>query len=282
MSQHPVGPDAAAPDAPLLGRVAIVTGANHGIGAATARRLAELGADVLITYLRHTNVVSGDVPAAYAEQRSRDGASVVAAITAAGRRGVAVEADLSDPATVPLLFDTAEAELGPVSIVVNNASGWVGDTFRAVDVDGLGRDVAPVTAASFERVMSVDARAAALMIAELARRSAARGDGWGRIVGLTSGGPSGFPGEVTYGAAKAAQENYVMSAASELAELGITANIVHPPVTDTGWVNDGVREFVARSTQHTHIATPDDVAEVIGWLCTDQARMVSGTLIRMR
>src|SRR5690606_21149774 len=101
-------------------------------------------------------------------------------------------------------------------------------------------------------------------------------------VGLTSGGAAGFPGEVTYGAAKAAQENYTMSAATELAELGITANIVHPPVTDTGWVTDAVREFVERSAEHHHVATPDEVADVIGWLCTDAARLVSGTVIRMR
>lgn len=58
----------------------------------------------------------------------------------------------------------------------------------------------------------------------------------GRIVGMSSGGPDAFPEEVSYGAAKAALENYTMSAAYELADLGITANIVHPPVTDTGWI----------------------------------------------
>ena len=116
------------------------------------------------------------------------------------------------------------------------------------------------------------------MIGEFARRLAARDGDWGRIVGLTSGGSSGFPGEVTYGAAKAAQVNYTMSAATELAGLGVTANIVHPPVTDTGWVNDGVREFVAGSQELTHVATPDEVAVVIAWLCTDEARLVSGTV----
>ena len=78
--------------------------------------------------------------------------------------------------------------------------------------------------------------AAALLIAEFARRHIARGADWGRIIGLTSGGGLGFPEEVSYGAAKAAQVNYTMSAALELAPYGITANMVHPPVTDTGWV----------------------------------------------
>ena len=267
---------------PLSGRVAIVTGANHGIGAATAHRLAELGADVLVSYLRNTNPASGDVPPEYTLQRASDADAVVAAIESLGRRALAVEADLSDPDTVPRLFDAAESSLGPVHVVINNASGWIGDTFRATENDDLGREVARITAETIDRVMAVDGRASALMIGEFARRLAARGGSWGRIVGLTSGGPSGFPGEVTYGAAKAAQVNYTMSAATELADLGVTANIVHPPITDTGWVNDGVRQFVARSQEHTHVATPGEVAEVIGWLCTDEAKLVSGTVMSLR
>jgi 3-oxoacyl-[acyl-carrier protein] reductase len=272
----------ASPALPLAGRVAVVTGANHGIGAATARRLAELGADVLVTYLRNTNPASGDVPPEYSEQRASDAHDVVAGVEGMGRRALAVEADLSEPATIPMLFDQAESELGPVDIVVNNASGWIGDTFRTADQDDLARDMQPISAATIDRVMAVDGRASALMIGEFARRLAARGGAWGRIVGLTSGGASGFPGEVTYGAAKAAQVNYTMSAATELADLGVTANIVHPPVTDTGWVNDGVREFVARSQELTHVATPAEVAVVIGWLCTDEARLVSGTVMQLR
>ncbi len=99
---------------------------------------------------------------------------------------------------------------------------------------------------------------------------------------LTSSGRDGFPGEVTYGAAKAALESYTISAAQELAKVGVTANIVYPPVTDTGWVNESVRSFVAQSTEHVHIADPGDVAEVIAWLCSDAAGMVTGNVIRMR
>lgn len=78
---------------------------------------------------------------------------------------------------------------------------------------------------------SANTSGSARLIGEFARRDAARGATWGRIVGLTSGGPMGFPNEVSYGAAKAALENYTMSAAFELAPLGVTANVVHPPVT---------------------------------------------------
>jgi 3-oxoacyl-[acyl-carrier protein] reductase len=77
-----------------------------------------------------------------------------------------------------------------------------------------------------------------------------RGATWGRIISLTSGGPMGFPGEASYGAAKAALDNYTMTASRELADFGVTANVVYPPVT--------------------------------AWLCTDAARMVTGNVIRLR
>jgi 3-oxoacyl-[acyl-carrier protein] reductase len=124
--------------------------------------------------------------------------------------------------------------------------------------------------------------ASALLIGELARRNRARGARWGRIVGLTSGGELGFPEEVSYGAAKAAQTNYTMSAALELGDIGITANMVHPPVTDTGWVTDSVREFVASSATHFHVADPAEVAETIAFLVSDAARLVSGNVITLR
>ena len=73
-----------------------------------------------------------------------------------------------------------------------------------------------------------------------------------------------------------------MSAAAELAPFGITANVVHPPVTDTGWVTDAVRESVAASSELHHVAEPAEVAEVIAWLCSDAARLVTGNVLRMR
>jgi 3-oxoacyl-[acyl-carrier protein] reductase len=120
------------------------------------------------------------------------------------------------------------------------------------------------------------------LIAEFARRHVDRQATWGRIIGLTSGGPLGFPTEVSYGAAKAALENYTMSAASELAPWGITANMVHPPVTDTGWVNDAVREVVEHSTELIHIADPEEVAAVIAFLASDHARLITANIVHLR
>jgi 3-oxoacyl-[acyl-carrier protein] reductase len=120
------------------------------------------------------------------------------------------------------------------------------------------------------------------MIAELSRRHIARGAAWGRIIGLTSGGPLGFPEEVSYGAAKAALVNFTMSAALELAPYGITSNVVHPPVTDTGWVTSAVEQVVEASREHIHIAQPEEVADVIAYLASDQARLITANIIYLR
>ncbi len=264
------------------GRTAIVTGANHGIGAATAVALARQGCSVLCTYLRIEDQFDPGMPQAYRDHRAGPADAVIAEIDAAGGRAVAIEADLSDPATPAALFDAAEGQLGPVDILVNNATGWVADTFRSARIDRNGRSLQPVTAATWSGQFAVDAMAAALMISEFARRHIARGATWGRIVGLTSGGDLGFPEEVSYGAAKAAQVNYTMSAALELGEYGVTANMVYPPVTDTGWVTDPVREFVASSLTHLHVASPAQVADVIAYLASDAAELITANVITLR
>jgi len=169
-----------------------------------------------------------------------------------------------------------------VDILINNATGWVADTFSPHTADHFGHRQVRISADTIDRQFAVDARGSALLIAEFARRHGARGGSWGRIVGLTSGGPAGFPNEVSYGAAKAALENYTTSAAFELAPLGITANMVHPPVTDTGWITEEVRQHVAERTDLIHIATPDEVAEVIAFLVSDEARLITANRIHLR
>ena len=92
----------------------------------------------------------------------------------------------------------------------------------------------------------------------------------------------GFPNEVSYGAAKAALENYTMSAALELAPFGVTANIIHPPVTDTGWVTAAVRGQVQADPQLIHVVQPREVAEVVAFLCSNHARLITANVVHLR
>lgn len=263
--------------------VAIVTGANHGIGAATAVRLARRGVRVLVTGLPIDEPHDPAIPDAYYRARLRDPEEVAGAIRSAGGQAAALHLDLTADDAAARLYDHAEVVLGaPVRILVHNATGWVGDSFTGPATDHVGRTTAAVTAASFDQQFAVDARAGALLLAEHARRHRDRGDDWGRIVTLSSGGPDGFPSEASYGAAKAALDNYAMTAAAELGEVGITVNAVMPPVTDTGWVTEPVRRFVEGSWAHHHVAAPDEVALVLDWLCTDDAWLVTGNRLVLR
>ena len=262
-----------------MDRVAVVTGANHGIGAAIAVALARSGVRVLATYLR---MEAASEPSTYEMGRMASTDGLVTQVESDGGVAVGLEIDLTSEGAAAAIFDTAEQRLGPVSILINNASAWMADTFKDVSSDRLGRRLSTLDESSFDGVFAVDARASALLIAEFAVRHRRHRLDWGRIVGLTSGGPNGFPEEVSYGAAKAAMENLTMSAAFELGDRGITANVVHPPVTDTGWVDDEVRREVAASSEMFHIASPEEVAAVVTFLCSEAADLITANRIQLR
>jgi 3-oxoacyl-[acyl-carrier protein] reductase len=269
----------------LQGRVALVTGANQGIGAAIAIALAEQGVDVCLNYLRlgedDPGVQSTGLPG-YASARAHDASEVEHQIRSSGGNAISIEGDLSKPETIPTLFEQTEQRLGPVEILICNADAWVGDTFLPVVKDQFGRGMAPISTESHDASFAVNSRATALLIAEFAGRHIERGANWGRIVGLTTGGSGGFPGEVTYGASKNALESYIVAAAHELGGYGITANTICPPPTDTGWITKEMAQQFSAMPPLFHVAKPDEVAEVALYFVSHQARFITGEKLTMR
>ena len=283
-------------DPQLQGKVALITGANHGIGAATARALAAQGVSVLINYLRipppgtqeeHASQESDSLTpgiAYYNARRTLTADEVVQAIRAKGGKVEAVEADLSFPETIPMLFDRAESLFSPVDILVNNADHCVQDTFLPLEQEaGLlapdGFSTSPITLETIERHFSVNSRSVALMMAEFSWRHHARKAQWGHIINLSTDGAPGFAGEVSYGASKAAIESYSRAAAKELGRFGITVNIVSPGPVQTGWIAPALEKIIAAETPLGRAGQPEDIADVIVFLASEQARWLTGQLI---
>ena len=283
-------------DPKLREKVVLVTGANHGIGAATARRFAAQGAAVFLTYLRLPPAPPGDGAAgrgepnrpgrAFYRARQAQAADAVArAIREGGGRAAAWEADLADPATIPALFDRAEATVGPVDVLVNNAAHCAADTFLppgalgADDRAAGGTPMLTITAESHDRHFAVNSRAVALLMAEYARRQVERGARWGRIVNVSTDGASAFPGEISYGASKHALESYSRAAAAELGRFGVTVNIVSLGPVQTGWISPELEARAVPDIPLGRIGQPDDVADVIVFLASEQARWITGQLL---
>jgi 3-oxoacyl-[acyl-carrier protein] reductase len=296
-------------DPGLSGKVVLVTGGNspRGIGAATARAFARQGAAVFIHYFRSTPPTapvagpageadsvagagdrSGEAgEATYLALQQHTAEALVAEIRAADGRADAWEADLADPGAAARLFDRAEATLGPVDVLVNNAAYCVPDTLLPPEVvgqDGRAVDGFPMrtlTAESLDRHLDVNARAPALLMAELARRHHARGAGWGRIVSVSTDGARGFPTEVSYGSSKLALESLSRAAAHELGPYGITVNVVSLGPIQTGWITPELEAAIAAQTPLRRVGRPDDVADAIVFLASQQARWITGQVLHV-
>ena len=279
----------------LEGKVAVVTGANHGIGAATAKALAREGVSVFIHYLRVGKPAAerGEPEPTepgwpmYLEKWAVSADQVVEEIREGGGKAECWEADLGVPGNMPALFDRAEQVFGPVQVLINNHAHCRHDTLLPPGAEGwnkgpeqfYGGASVTVTAEGIDRHFAINTRAVALMMAEFARRHISRGAGWGRIVNLSTAS-EGFPGEVSYGASKHALESYSRAAASELGRYGITVNIVVPGPTQTGYINAELAKRCAAKTPLGRLGEPEDVADVIMLLVSERAHWVTGQVIK--
>jgi 3-oxoacyl-[acyl-carrier protein] reductase len=239
-------------------RVAIVTGAARGIGAATARRLAADGLAVAVLDLK-----SGDC------------AGTVAAITGAGSTALAVGADVSDAEQVRQAVDQVATELGPPAVLVNNA-GVIRDNllFKMTDAD-------------WDTVLGVHLRGAFLM--SRASQKHMVDQRFGRIINLSSSSALGNRGQANYSAAKAGMQGFTKTLAIELGQFGITVNAVAPGFIATdmtastaarlGMEFTDFQQAAAAQIPVRRVGQPEDVAHAISFLASEGAGFVSGQVL---
>ncbi|QPP10078.1 SDR family oxidoreductase [Streptomyces bathyalis] len=239
-------------------RVAIVTGAARGIGAATAVRLAAEGRAVAVLDLE--------------ESACKE---TVEKITAEGGKAIAVGCDVSDSAQVDSAVARVVDELGPPTVLVNNA-GVLRDNllFKMSDAD-------------WDTVMNVHLRGAFLMSRACQKHMVDAG--FGRIVNLSSSSALGNRGQVNYAAAKAGMQGFTKTLAKELGKFGITANSVAPGfiVTDmtaatAERVGMGFEDFQAAAASQIpvqRVGRPEDIANAIAFFSGEQAGFVSGQVL---
>ena len=234
-------------------QVAIVTGASRGIGAAIARRLGRAGMAVVVNYARGR---------AEAEK-------VVAEVVATGGQGIAVEADLSAADGARKLFDAAEKAYGRVDVLVNNA--------------GIMK-LAPIAEVTDE---DLDAHLAVNLAGVLRgmREAARRLHEGGRIVSVSTSVVGLYqPRYGVYAATKAAVETLTHILAKELGPRGITVNAVAPgPVETELFLSDKTEDQVnaiRKMNPFGRLGRPEDIADVVAWLASEEARWVSGQVIR--
>lgn len=255
--------------------VALLTGVGRsvGIGAGIAERLAADGWDLATT---HWTPYDDRMPWG---RRPGDVAAVHERLRAAGARTAAIEADLSDTNAPARVFDEATSALGRISALILSHCESVDSGLLDTSVD------------SFDRHMAVNVRASMLLIQEFSNRfdappmasddAAAPSEGAGervsgRIVALTS---DHVVHNLPYGASKGALDRLVIGAARELADQGITANVINPGPVDTGWMTPELAGAVRESTPANRLGTPTDVGNLVRFLCSAEGGWINGQLL---
>lgn len=234
--------------ASLSGKVAIITGASSGIGRAIAERLAQDGAMVVVNYAKN------------AEKAQR----VASDIHANGGKAVAMQADMSHVAEARRLVRDTFRQFGHLDILVNNAGKF------------MPKLLVEMTEVEFDQIMALQAKGPYFAMQEAAK---VLNDG-GRIVNISSElTHTNCVGATAHLGSKAALEQFTKGLAQELAVRQITVNTVAPGITDTGVLTEEYRQLGIHSSPFKRVGLPRDIADIVAFVVSDDARWLTGQLI---
>ena len=259
----------------LKDRVAIITGANNpqGIGAATALAFAREGAKVVLIYkklFREYNEENTDKNGVdrYFKANAGDASEVECKLKVMNADYLVLESDIANEACVKEIYAKVLEKYGRVDVLVNNAADG--------DMEGIDT-IETITQAVIDDTFAVNVRGSILMMREFINH---RSD-YGRIISLSTDAAQIFAGQITYGASKATMEALTRSIALEAAQYGITVNCVAPGPTQTGWIDEELENAVIPLIPIGKLIQPEDIAETILFLASQQARMITGQVIKV-
>jgi 3-oxoacyl-[acyl-carrier protein] reductase len=264
-------------DLGLKDKVAVITGSNTGIGKEIALALAEQGVSVIIHYLGNPTFSPEDgvtfevtILKEKTIWRIEKATTLKKQIIDDGGNAEVFEADLSNVQSAKLIMDYAEKTFGTVHILVNNAAHCeYPDT------------ILKTNEFTIDRHLSINTRAAILLINEFSKRFIASGQKFGRIVNISTDSAQSFPNQISYGASKAALEAYTRSVAIELGQYGITVNTIAPGPIQTGWIDKKLEKKILPTIPIGRLGFPKDIADCLLFLVSQQASFITGQVIKV-